>query len=110
MRDGAGQTWTGAVPAPSLRPLGRLAAVGTGALLLPGLLSPGGAAAVAPSAASDSSRLPGPFETRQLEHMNTAVDREPNQGGLVQTPDGTWYFGHTTATATRRGVRCPFCG
>ncbi|AUG81776.1 hypothetical protein CFP65_7180 [Kitasatospora sp. MMS16-BH015] len=38
------------------------------------------------------SSLYGPFETRQLEHVNAAVDREPNQGGLVQTPDGSWYF------------------
>ncbi|MDQ0936727.1 family 43 glycosylhydrolase [Streptomyces turgidiscabies] len=36
--------------------------------------------------------LTGPFETRQLEHVNVSVDREPNQGGLVQTPDGSWYF------------------
>ncbi|MFF5364456.1 family 43 glycosylhydrolase [Streptomyces scabiei] len=34
----------------------------------------------------------GPFETRQLTHVNTPVDRDPNQGGLLQTPDGTWYF------------------
>ncbi|MER6069631.1 family 43 glycosylhydrolase [Streptomyces sp. NPDC001817] len=38
------------------------------------------------------SSLHGPFETRQLEHVNASVDREPNQGGLVQAPDGTWYF------------------
>ncbi|MEW2118808.1 family 43 glycosylhydrolase [Streptomyces sp. NPDC005474] len=38
------------------------------------------------------SSLTGPFETRQLEHVNVSVDREPNQGGLVQTPDGSWYF------------------
>lgn len=38
------------------------------------------------------SSLFGPFETRQLLHVNTSVDREPNQGGLVQTPGGDWYF------------------
>ncbi|MET7517974.1 family 43 glycosylhydrolase [Streptomyces sp. NPDC005480] len=38
------------------------------------------------------SSLYGPFETRQLEHVDAAVDREPNQGGLVQAPDGTWHF------------------
>ena len=38
------------------------------------------------------SSLYGPFETRQLEHVNAPVDREPNQGGLVQAPDGAWYF------------------
>ncbi|CCK26021.1 hypothetical protein BN159_1642 [Streptomyces davaonensis JCM 4913] len=36
--------------------------------------------------------LYGPFETRQLLHVNSSADREPNQGGLVQTPDGAWYF------------------
>ncbi|MEU1101605.1 family 43 glycosylhydrolase [Streptomyces tibetensis] len=38
------------------------------------------------------SSILGPFETRQLLHVNTSVDREPNQGGLVQTPGGDWYF------------------
>ncbi|MDF3148701.1 RICIN domain-containing protein [Streptomyces sp. T21Q-yed] len=38
------------------------------------------------------SSLSGPFETRQLQHVNTSVDREPNQGGLVQTPNGAWHF------------------
>ncbi|MEH0554607.1 MULTISPECIES: family 43 glycosylhydrolase [unclassified Streptomyces] len=38
------------------------------------------------------SSLYGPFETRQLAHVNTPVDRDPNQGGLVQAPDGNWYF------------------
>jgi beta-xylosidase len=36
--------------------------------------------------------LTGPFETRQLMHVNGSVDREPNQGGFVQAPDGGWYF------------------
>ncbi|MFC8672605.1 family 43 glycosylhydrolase [Streptomyces griseorubiginosus] len=39
-----------------------------------------------------SSNLYGPYETKQLLHVNTSADREPNQGGLVQTPDGAWYF------------------
>lgn len=38
------------------------------------------------------SSLYGPFETRQLLHVSRAVDREPNQGGLVQAPDGAWYW------------------
>ncbi|GAQ63754.1 MULTISPECIES: family 43 glycosylhydrolase [Streptomyces] len=38
------------------------------------------------------SSILGPFETRQLLHVNTSVDREPNQGGLVETPGGDWYF------------------
>lgn len=38
------------------------------------------------------SSLYGPFETRQLLHVSRAVDREPNQGGLVRAPDGAWYW------------------
>ncbi len=38
------------------------------------------------------SSLYGPFETRQLQHVNASMDREPNQGGLVQAPDGSWRF------------------
>src|SRR5579859_1695847 len=33
----------------------------------------------------------GPYETRQLIHV-TWFDREPNQGGLVETPAGDWWF------------------
>ncbi|HYN93365.1 MAG TPA: family 43 glycosylhydrolase [Pilimelia sp.] len=36
--------------------------------------------------------LYGPYETRQLQHVNKSADREPNQGGLVQTPGGAWYW------------------
>lgn len=36
--------------------------------------------------------LAGPWETRQLNHVNKAVDREPNQGGLIQVPSGGWWF------------------
>jgi beta-xylosidase len=36
--------------------------------------------------------LEGPWEIRQLQHVNKAVDKEPNQGGIVQTPSGDWYF------------------
>ena len=36
--------------------------------------------------------LDGPWETRQLNHVNGAVDKEPNQGGLLELPDGRWYF------------------
>jgi beta-xylosidase len=38
------------------------------------------------------SSLYGPFETRELLHVKAWADREPNQGGLVQTPNGAWYF------------------
>ena len=36
--------------------------------------------------------LDGPWEIRQLSHGNAHVDREPNQGGLIDLPDGRWYF------------------
>ena len=36
--------------------------------------------------------LDGPWETRQLNRVNPGVDKEPNQGGLIQIPDGRWYF------------------
>ena len=36
--------------------------------------------------------LDGPWEIRQLNHVNGAVDKEPNQGGLIALPDGRWYF------------------
>lgn len=39
-----------------------------------------------------SKKLPGPWEIRQLNHVNKALDKEPNQGGLMQLPDGNWYF------------------
>jgi beta-xylosidase len=38
-----------------------------------------------------STNLYGPYETKQLNHA-TRLDREPNQGGLVQTENGGWYF------------------
>ena len=36
--------------------------------------------------------LDGPWEIRQLNHVHGAVDKEPNQGGIVQAPDGRWWF------------------
>lgn len=36
--------------------------------------------------------LDGPWETRQLNRVDPRADREPNQGGLIQTPDGSWWF------------------
>lgn len=39
-----------------------------------------------------SSSLYGPWEIRQLNHVNRDRDREPNQGGLMQLEDGTWHF------------------
>ncbi|MEO8735490.1 MAG: glycoside hydrolase 43 family protein [Edaphobacter sp.] len=39
-----------------------------------------------------SRNLHGPWEIHQLIHVNAAVDKEPNQGGLVELPSGKWYF------------------
>lgn len=36
--------------------------------------------------------LDGPWEIRQLNHVDPAVDKEPNQGGLIEMPDGRWQF------------------
>ncbi len=34
----------------------------------------------------------GPYETRQLNHVDQDIDREPNQGGLIQVADSSWWF------------------
>ena len=39
-----------------------------------------------------AEQITGPYEYRQLLHVNPRVDREPNQGGLVQTERGDWWF------------------
>jgi beta-xylosidase len=39
-----------------------------------------------------SRSLQGPWEVRQLNHVHAAVDKEPNQGGLIQLKDGRWWF------------------
>ncbi|HYO24822.1 MAG TPA: glycoside hydrolase 43 family protein [Lacipirellulaceae bacterium] len=39
-----------------------------------------------------ATSLDGPWETRQLNHVNRRIDHEPNQGGIVQAPDGGWWF------------------
>lgn len=36
--------------------------------------------------------LEGPWETKQLNHVAKAIDKEPNQGGLIQVPSGEWWF------------------
>jgi beta-xylosidase len=36
--------------------------------------------------------LDGPWESHQLMHVHGAIDKEPNQGGLVELPSGQWYF------------------
>lgn len=39
-----------------------------------------------------SKSLDGPWETRQLSHVDAAVDKSPNQGGMIQTRSGDWWF------------------
>ena len=34
----------------------------------------------------------GPYENKQLNHVDARTDKEPNQGGLVQTESGGWWF------------------
>ncbi len=36
--------------------------------------------------------LDGPWESRQLNHVNKTIDKEPNQGGLIQLAGGDWWF------------------
>ena len=42
--------------------------------------------------AERSNDLRGPWEVRQLNHVHGLVDKEPNQGGLIQLKDGSWWF------------------
>ena len=39
-----------------------------------------------------SKSLNGPWESRQLMHVHGSLDKEPNQGGLLQMPSDKWYF------------------
>jgi beta-xylosidase len=40
-----------------------------------------------------SSNIAGPYEMRQLNHVNGQADREPNQGSLLQVPGSSrWIF------------------
>lgn len=39
-----------------------------------------------------SKNIYGPWEIKQLNHVEGKLDREPNQGGLMQIPNGKWYF------------------
>ena len=36
--------------------------------------------------------LAGPWKTKQLSHVRPAIDKEPNQGRLIEVPERTWYF------------------
>ncbi|MCX7010548.1 MAG: family 43 glycosylhydrolase [Kiritimatiellaeota bacterium] len=39
-----------------------------------------------------AKNITGPYEYRQMNHVNPRVDREPNQGGIVQAEKGAWWF------------------
>ncbi len=36
--------------------------------------------------------LDGPWEERQVIHVRPKIDKEPNQGGLIELASGHWYF------------------
>jgi beta-xylosidase len=36
--------------------------------------------------------LDGPWEQKQLNHVNKKLDKEPNQGGLLEVSPGKWMF------------------
>jgi len=39
-----------------------------------------------------SKNIYGPWEIKQLNHVNKSSDKEPNQGGLMQLKNGQWWF------------------
>ena len=39
-----------------------------------------------------SKNIYGPYEIKQLNHVNPPTDKEPNQGGLLQAESGDWWF------------------
>ena len=39
-----------------------------------------------------SKNIYGPYEIKQLNHVNAKKDKEPNQGGLLQAASGDWWF------------------
>jgi beta-xylosidase len=39
-----------------------------------------------------SKNIYGPFDLKQLNHVNREKDKEPNQGGLIGLNDGSWWF------------------
>ncbi len=42
--------------------------------------------------AARSKNIYGPYERRKLIHTHGGTDKSPNQGGLVEAPDGSWWF------------------
>jgi beta-xylosidase len=39
-----------------------------------------------------SKNIYGPYDNKQIFHVNKTKDKEPNQGGLIQTEAGDWWF------------------
>jgi beta-xylosidase len=39
-----------------------------------------------------ANSLDGPWEERQVIHVRPRIDKEPNQGGLIELASGKWYF------------------
>ncbi|MEJ7684752.1 MAG: family 43 glycosylhydrolase [Segetibacter sp.] len=39
-----------------------------------------------------SKNIYGPYEIKQLNHVNPLKDKEPNQGGLIRNEAGDWWF------------------
>jgi beta-xylosidase len=39
-----------------------------------------------------SKSLIGPWEVKQLNHVDKKLDKEPNQGGLIELKNGQWWF------------------
>lgn len=42
--------------------------------------------------AARSKNIYGPYDRRKLIHTHGGIDKSPNQGGLVEAPDGNWWF------------------
>ncbi len=45
-----------------------------------------------PDGSAGTAEHPGVYEARKMFRLTNVTDREPNQGGLLQTPEGKWYF------------------
>ncbi len=47
--------------------------------------------------------ISGPYEYHQLSRVNPRLDREPNQGGIIQTEKGDWWFVTHQGTGSYEG-------
>lgn len=52
-------------------------------------------------------KITGPYEYRQIAHVNSRLDREPNQGGVVQVGKDDWWFVTHLGTGAYEGR--PMC-